>query len=164
MRGLIELTGDTLIFAKLHMWFTWILRTSTCQISEELVHGPLSEDIQVRMERAQQLLTSKLNDSVDGDSEQNNVTATSGHVTSSSDELIYGMDEDIGGTHHMTDSDAFIATWQLDHLRDLVRLVGKERFHVIAYHVIVGNQVIVRGKYERLVTSIIKVLEVGSVP
>jgi hypothetical protein len=33
------------------MWFTWILRMSACQISEEFIHGPLSEDIQVRLER-----------------------------------------------------------------------------------------------------------------
>lgn len=50
-RGLIELTDDPLIFSKLHMWFTWILRMSACQISEEFIHGPLSEDVQVRIER-----------------------------------------------------------------------------------------------------------------
>ncbi len=50
-RSLTELTSDSLIFGKLHMRFTWILRMSTCQISEEFVHGPMSEDWQVRMER-----------------------------------------------------------------------------------------------------------------
>jgi hypothetical protein len=39
VRGLIELTDDPMIFAKLHMWFTWILRMSSCQITEEFVHG-----------------------------------------------------------------------------------------------------------------------------
>lgn len=48
VRGLIELTGDAMIFAKLHMWFTWILRMSSCQISEEFIHGPVSEDFQVK--------------------------------------------------------------------------------------------------------------------
>lgn len=43
-----------MIFAKLHMWFTWILRMSSCQISEEFIHGPLSEDTQVKIEREQQ--------------------------------------------------------------------------------------------------------------
>lgn len=51
VRGLIELTDDPLIFAKLHMWFTWILRMCSCQISEEFMHGPLSEDLQVKCER-----------------------------------------------------------------------------------------------------------------
>lgn len=51
VRGLIELTDDKMIFAKLHMWFTWILRMSACQISEEFLHGPLTEDLQVKMER-----------------------------------------------------------------------------------------------------------------
>ena len=54
-RGLIELTDDPMIFAKLHMWFTWIMRMSSCQISEEFIHGPLSEDIQVKLEQ-QELL------------------------------------------------------------------------------------------------------------
>ena len=34
-----------------------------------------------------------------------------------------------------------------------------EKFHKIAYNVIIGNQVIVRGKYQRLVESIVRVLE-----
>jgi folliculin len=51
VRGLIELTDDEHIFAKLHMWFTWILRMSSCQIREELVHGPVSEDMLVKNER-----------------------------------------------------------------------------------------------------------------
>jgi len=55
VRGLAELTGDALIFGRLHMRFTWILRMSSCQISEEFVHGPVSEDWQVRAEREQQM-------------------------------------------------------------------------------------------------------------
>lgn len=51
VRGLVELTDDHLIFAKLHMWFTWILRMSSCQIREEFMHGPISEDLQVKSER-----------------------------------------------------------------------------------------------------------------
>lgn len=51
VRGLTELTDDPLIFAKLHMWFTWILRMCSCQISEEFMHGPLSEDLQIKCER-----------------------------------------------------------------------------------------------------------------
>ncbi|RNA22759.1 Folliculin [Brachionus plicatilis] len=48
VRGLVELTDDPLIFAKLHMWFTWMLRMCSCQISEEFMHGPLSEDSQIK--------------------------------------------------------------------------------------------------------------------
>ena len=51
IRGLIELTDDTLIFAKLHMWFTWILRISHFQLVEEFMHAGLSEDLQVKFER-----------------------------------------------------------------------------------------------------------------
>jgi Vesicle coat protein involved in Golgi to plasma membrane transport len=51
MRGLIELTNDKLIFAKLHMWFTWILRACVCHLKEELLCGPLVEDVQIRIEQ-----------------------------------------------------------------------------------------------------------------
>ena len=50
VRGLIDITGDQMIFAKLHMWFTWILRMSSCQIREVFMHGPLSEDYQFKCE------------------------------------------------------------------------------------------------------------------
>jgi hypothetical protein len=54
LRGLIELTNDKQIFSKLHMWFTWILRTSVYRMSEEFVHGSLCEDLQVKIERYKQ--------------------------------------------------------------------------------------------------------------
>ena len=40
-------------------------------------------------------------------------------------------------------------------------LIGAEMFHKIAYNTIVGNQVIIHGKSERLISSIIRILEVG---
>ena len=27
------------------------------------------------------------------------------------------------------------------HLRDVIKIVGEDKFHIIAYHVLVGNQV-----------------------
>ena len=51
IRGLIELTDDALIFGKLHMWFTWVLRISHFQLVEEFMHAGLSEDLQVKFER-----------------------------------------------------------------------------------------------------------------
>lgn len=49
-RGLMELTNDSLIFTKLHMWFTWILRACVYRISEDFLYGPLLEDIQIKLE------------------------------------------------------------------------------------------------------------------
>ncbi len=63
-RGLIELTNDSLIFAKLHMWFTWILRASACQITEEFVHGPINEDLQIKIE---QITPSEFTDKIEID-------------------------------------------------------------------------------------------------
>lgn len=38
-------------------------------------------------------------------------------------------------------------------------MIGKDYFHQIAYNLIIGNQVIIHSKYERLVSSMIKSLE-----
>lgn len=38
-------------------------------------------------------------------------------------------------------------------------MIGKDKFHEIAYNLIIGNQVIIQGRLERLVSSFIRVLE-----
>ena len=43
---------------------------------------------------------------------------------------------------------------------DLFQFLGKNGFRKIAHHVAIGNQIIVRGFHESLVTSAIKALEV----
>ncbi len=50
-RGLIDLTNDKLIFAKIHMWFTWILRACVCRLKEEFLCGPPVEDVQIKIEQ-----------------------------------------------------------------------------------------------------------------
>lgn len=62
VRGLIELCDDEHIFAKLHMWFTWILRTSSCRISERFVQASLPEDSLVALERERQFNEFKVKD------------------------------------------------------------------------------------------------------
>ena len=51
IRGLVELTNDKLIFAKIHMWFTWILRACVCRLKEEFLCGPPVEDLQIQIEQ-----------------------------------------------------------------------------------------------------------------
>lgn len=46
-------------------------------------------------------------------------------------------------------------------IRHLWKILGKEKFHIIAYQVIIGNQIIILCDDEELVASIIKNLKVG---
>lgn len=59
-----------------------------------------------------------------------------------------------------TENEIILNNFQVDTLRQLIQLLGKDTFHKIAYNTVVGNQVIVHGKYERLVSSIIRIFEV----
>jgi len=45
------------------------------------------------------------------------------------------------------------------HLRDVIKIVGEEKFHIIAYHVLIGNQVIVQGQPRHLVTGLVDILQ-----
>ncbi|CAF0732756.1 unnamed protein product [Brachionus calyciflorus] len=160
VRGLIELTDDPLIFAKLHMWFTWILRMSSCQISEEFMHGPLSEDLQVKCEREKlKELAMDKNDCTDSFGNNLLMIKNDCHYTqmnfyfnqeSSSESLL---------NKSLNMNEFLCSHLKIESLKHLFKLIGQEKFHQIAYNVMIGNQVIIRGKYERLVESIIRLLE-----
>ena len=177
-RGLIELTDDKYIFAKLHMWFTWILRMSSCQISEDWVTGPIDEDSQIRLEREQ------LNEFLKSPSNKQNVLTNNKELNKKLNDLSKSLsdysisyfnsngvnqnvddnnDENIeSGNLTEHDNENFLNNVQVDSLRQLLKLIGYDYFHQLAYNTIIGNQVIVRGKYEKLISSIIRTLEVNN--
>lgn len=140
-RSLGELTDDEQIFAKLHMWFTWILRTSTLQISEKLLQGPVVEDLQIRFERA----------AGECESPTGNV-----HIFDNSTHTLKLSGEEFRSSAESDDA----CHLEFVSYRDLIRKIGAENFHVLAYHVVVGNQVIVRNKYQTLVASVLRLFEV----
>lgn len=72
-----------------------------------------------------------------------------------------GDDEDEEGSEALdTTADEDLVDIKLfSHLRDIIKIVGKEKFHVIAHHILVGNQVIVQGQPRHLVTGLVKVLQ-----
>lgn len=135
LRGLIELTDDPMIYAKLHMWFTWILRMSSCQITEEFVHGPLSEDWQVKLERDQikkqfdlkSKETIREKNDYNDDDDQLNVTRLSYEDTqfdmekrpSSSDQILKSSAplEALSTTN-----DSLVAQFEVQTLRDLIKV------------------------------------------
>ncbi|XP_015778935.1 PREDICTED: folliculin-like, partial [Acropora digitifera] len=45
-------------------------------------------------------------------------------------------------------------------LRHILKVLGSHKFHLLAYHVIQGNQVLVRGKERKTVESILNCLKI----
>ncbi len=127
-RGLMELTNDSLIFAKLHMWLTWILRASAYQITEDFLHGPVMEDLQVKLE--------KINNEYE----------------IADKKMLKDLQD-----KNMVAEDIFL---RFGTYEELIEIVGFEIFHLLAYNVIVGNQVIVRCNNSSLTESILQLLEV----
>jgi folliculin len=133
-RGLIELTNDNLIFAKLHMWFTWILRASACQISEEFLYGPLIEDLQIKLEEF------KLN----------NFDVLNNRDCDNSLLMVSSSDHDVSDDIYLL---------EINDYQTLIKKITYDNFHALAYHIIVGNQIMIRCKYRLLVSSILKLFE-----
>ncbi|XP_014671045.1 PREDICTED: folliculin-like isoform X2 [Priapulus caudatus] len=53
-RSLVELTHEKNLFARLHMWFTWLLKAGGNRMTEKLFEGPPTEDTVIDMERLEE--------------------------------------------------------------------------------------------------------------
>lgn len=113
-RSLIELCDDEQIFAKLHMWFTWMLRMSSRHITEVFVNGPVSEDCQVTFERQSELVEFSLNDDVnDGDNDEDD----------EDDEIMRLMgDKNDGDTHEVMLDGRDLNVLVVENLRQLIKV------------------------------------------
>jgi hypothetical protein len=60
---------------------------------------------------------------------------------------------------HEQMNELLLKNFRIGNLRQLLKFFGEEYFHLIAYHTLIGNQVILRGRYENMVSSIIRTLE-----
>jgi hypothetical protein len=114
-RSLIELCDDEQIFAKLHMWFTWMLRMSSRHITEVFVNGPVSEDCQVTFERQSELVEFSLNDDANdaGDNDEYD----------EDNEIMRLMgDKDEGETHEVILGDRDLNVVVVENLRQLIKV------------------------------------------
>jgi len=50
-RSLIDLTGDTQVFERLHRAFTWMLKAGGDRLTEKLLEGPVTEGCVVDLNR-----------------------------------------------------------------------------------------------------------------
>ncbi|XP_052068682.1 folliculin-like [Mytilus californianus] len=141
-RSLMELTKDKNIFKILHVAFVWILKACSNRITETLLEGPPTEDSIIDMEKQEEteegfikLFSKPANEVGDGDTTP---LAEEREIT----------DEDI----HPSELD------NIHNLRLLLKVLGESNFHLLTHHVVIGNQVIIRGSYQKTIKLILHAL------
>ncbi|XP_063444836.1 folliculin-like [Mytilus trossulus] len=141
-RSITELTKDKNIFKILHVAFVWILKACSNRITETLLEGPPTEDSIIDMEKQEEteegfikLFTKPANEVSDGET-----------TPSAEDKEIADIDtppSDLDNIHN---------------LRLLLKVLGEGNFHLLTHHVVIGNQVIIRGSYKETIKSILHAL------
>ncbi|KAK3089739.1 hypothetical protein FSP39_006103 [Pinctada imbricata] len=148
-RSLVELTDDKHIFKLLHLAFVWILKACANRITETLLEGPPTEDSIIDMEKQEEteegfcLLFSRKIGTDD--------VEEAGHGEEAVNIPPRGGEEE----EEEEDGDGPI----IKNTRHAMKILGQEKFHILAHHVVIGNQIIVRGAPKSLVKSFLSALK-----
>ncbi|XP_061175191.1 folliculin-like [Saccostrea echinata] len=141
-RSLMDLTDDRNIFKILHLSFVWILKACGNRITETLLEGPPTEDSIIDMEKQEEteegfclIFSKKVNIEEVEDSSSKEV----------SERLEVEEGEEEGPV--------------ILNIRHLMKILGEDKFHVLAHHVVIGNQIIVRSSLKSVVKSLLNVLK-----
>nr|XP_009860385.1 folliculin-like [Ciona intestinalis]XP_018669825.1 folliculin-like [Ciona intestinalis] len=134
-RALIQLTGNPELYPYLHTAFTWIMRACKMRFKEKIVQGARMDDDVVRDEIIER--TSRSNSLATDDIDEIQADFNMISITSpcSSTEPIFTS---------------------LRHMREVLQ---PPLFKAIAWHLVVGNQVIWKGQDQDLITSALVVLK-----
>lgn len=141
-RSLVDLTNDKNVFLYLHQWFTWILKAGAVRISERLVESFPNEDTFIDLERQEE-------------TEEGFIKV---HLAKSGDSVPV-MNETSLDNSEILDTDTAAEAVTFSNIRELYQVLRKEKFHCLAYHTIVGNQIIIKSKYLPLMKSMITCLK-----
>ncbi|GFY13147.1 folliculin [Trichonephila clavipes] len=145
-RSLIDLTNDKGVFPYLHLWFTWILRAGAMRISERLVESFPNEDTFIDLERQEET-----------DEGFIKIHLTKPDVDSSND--ISDLSDKLENNHISSEEDTSKGAVTFSSIRELFQVLGREKFHCLAYHTIIGNQIIIRSNFAHMIKSIITCLK-----
>lgn len=142
-RSLLELTLDKNIFKILHVAFVWILKACSNRITETLLEGPPTEDSMIDMEKQEE-------------TEEGFIKLFSKSITDATEEDTTPSTEakERVGTEDYLPS----GPENIYNLRRFLKVLGEEEFHVVAHHVVIGNQVIVHGYHTASIKLILHAL------
>ncbi|CAH1273163.1 folliculin-like isoform X3 [Branchiostoma lanceolatum] len=148
-RSLVTLTKDDGLFKWLHQWFVWVLKAGGNRMTEKLLEGPPTEDVLIDMEKQEE--------TEEGFIKINTKPMPSTDQPTATEELRQTSPPETGeaGAEGDTDSTAPVFT-SLRHFR---QVIGSQGFHSIAHHILIGNQIIIRGEKRATIESIINVLK-----
>ncbi|XP_005523103.1 PREDICTED: folliculin isoform X1 [Pseudopodoces humilis] len=152
-RSLTSLTNDENLWACLHTSFAWLLKACGSRLTEKLLEGAPTEDTLVQMEKLADL--KEESEGWDGSEEEK---PPSQPDVGEGQELTKSSPE----TSLMPDCNS----WNVAHrrlsvfrsLRHMRQVLGASAFRMLAWHVLMGNQVIWKARDMDLVQSAFDVL------
>uniref|UniRef100_A0A8C5Q971 Folliculin n=1 Tax=Leptobrachium leishanense TaxID=445787 RepID=A0A8C5Q971_9ANUR len=148
-RSLTSLTNDDNLWACLHTSFAWLLKACGCRLTEKLLEGAPTEDTLVQMEKQADLEEEcAAREGQDGEEgrprPQPNVFE--GRELSKCPAEI----------SMLSDCRRAVVFRSLRHMR---QVLGAADFRVLAWHILMGNQVIWKGQDRELILSAFDVLQ-----
>ncbi|NXA67244.1 FLCN protein, partial [Mohoua ochrocephala] len=153
-RSLTSLTNDENLWACLHTSFAWLLKACGSRLTEKLLEGAPTEDTLVQMEKLADL--KEESEGWDGSEEE--------EKPSSQPDVVEGQElsKSSPETSLMPDCNS----WNIAHrrlsvfrsLRHMRQVLGASAFRMLAWHVLMGNQVIWKARDMDLVQSAFDVL------
>ncbi|XP_044289528.1 folliculin isoform X1 [Varanus komodoensis] len=155
-RSLTSLTNDENLWACLHTSFAWLLKACGSRLTEKLLEGAPTEDTLVQMEKLADL--EEESEGWDNSEEEEEAKSPSQADSREGHELIKSP----------TDSSLVVdcSSWNaaprhqsvFRSLRHLRQVLGPSAFRTLAWHVLMGNQVIWKAQDQDLVQSAFDVL------
>lgn len=157
-RSLPSLTDETHLWPSLHTSFSWLLKSCGARLSENLLEGAPTEDTLVQMEIAAEIEEDFLSW---GKSEKVSPSALSSEEIVSPLQLpgersASNMSTPFNPPRQMAVN--AVSTPVFHSLRHLRQVLSPPSFRVLAWHVLMGNQIIWKSGNRNLVESAINVL------
>ncbi|OPJ87379.1 folliculin [Patagioenas fasciata monilis] len=153
-RSLTSLTNDENLWACLHTSFAWLLKACGSRLTEKLLEGAPTEDTLVQMEKLADL--KEESEGWDGSEEE--------QKPSSQPDVVEG--QELSKCSPETSLMPDCNSWNVAHrrlsvfrsLRHMRQVLGASAFRMLAWHVLMGNQVIWKARDTDLVQSAFDVL------
>ncbi|NWI57947.1 FLCN protein, partial [Calyptomena viridis] len=153
-RSLTSLTNDENLWACLHTSFAWLLKACGSRLTEKLLEGAPTEDTLVQMEKLADL--KEESEGWDGSEEE--------EKPSSQPDVVEG--QELSKCSPETSLMPDCNSWNVSHrrlsvfrsLRHMRQVLGASAFRMLAWHVLMGNQVIWKARDMDLVQSAFDVL------
>ncbi|XP_066185929.1 folliculin isoform X1 [Sylvia atricapilla] len=153
-RSLTSLTNDENLWACLHTSFAWLLKACGSRLTEKLLEGAPTEDTLVQMEKLADL--KEESEGWDGSEEE--------EKPSSQPDVVEGQELSKSSPEPSLMPDC--NSWNVAHrrlsvfrsLRHMRQVLGASAFRMLAWHVLMGNQVIWKARDVDLVQSAFDVL------